>query len=200
MNFFNNLKLALPLVLITTLASSMSLLSLPAPHAENNACAIFKEYPQWYSDAQQAQKKWGVPISTQLAIIQQESHFDADTRPLRSTRHNTTSSPYASSATGYSQALHKTWNHYLADNNKFYGDPRNFADSVDFIGWYVNQVRHALGISANNTRAIYIAYHEGVDGYKSKTYLNKHPWLESVAHKVQRQANLYQSQLNRCVL
>lgn len=185
--------IALPLLSISTIASSMTLDFMPPPQSVTNACAIFKEYPQWLKDTKKAQEKWGIPVSTQLAIMQQESQFKAESRPYVSKDSN----KLASSATGYSQALRKTWNHYLAANNKVYGDPRNFADSADFIGWYAHEAHRDLGISVQNTRALYLAYHEGAGGYKSRGYL-KHPWIQSVANKVDRQARVYQSQLSRC--
>ena len=188
-----NLKLALPLILISTIANSMGLDFMPPPQIDTNACAIFKEYPQWYKDTKKVEEKWGVPVGTQLAIIHQESHFKPESRPMTSK----SSQKYASSARGYSQALHKTWSHYLTANNKFYADPRNFADSVDFIGWYAHEAHRDLGINVANTRALYLAYHEGAGGYKSKGYL-KHPWIQGVANKVHRQAEIYQAQLNRC--
>jgi len=193
MSLFKNLKLALPLIFISTVATSMTLDFMPPPQVPSNACAIFKEYPQWQKDTQEVEKKWGVSVGTQLAIIQQESQFKPESRPMVSKHSN----KVASSATGYSQALRKTWHNYLVATHKFFADPRNFADSADFIGWYAHEAHRDLGISVQNTHALYLAYHEGAGGYKSKSYL-KHPWIQNVAYKVHRQAQVYQSQLSKC--
>ena len=80
--------------------------------------------------------------------------------------------------------------------NKFATRSR-FKDSVDFVGWYNYKTHKQLGISVNNARALYLAYHEGRGGYKRGSYRNK-PWLLTVADKVQRQADRYQVQYEGC--
>ncbi len=43
-------------------AVSVMLLSgcvtLPPPRNVNNICSIFKQYPEWYRDAQDVQRRW----------------------------------------------------------------------------------------------------------------------------------------------
>ena len=53
------------------------------------------------------------------------------------------------------------------------------------------------GIPRSDAYSLYLAYHEGIGGYKRKTYLQK-PWLIQVAHKVKARSQLYQAQLNQC--
>ena len=48
-----------------------------------------------------------------------------------------------------------------------------------------------------NARALYLAYHEGWNGYKKGSYRKK-PWLMSVADKVQRQSDSYKIQYESC--
>ncbi len=197
---YSNLKFALPL--IVTCIMSLNILTFdavatPTSPAEvnSNACAIFKNRPEWFDDAHQVEKKWGIPVSTQLAIIHQESNFKANSRPMAK---RGSGKVYASTAKGYSQALRKTWQFYLHDTNRFAATPTNFGDSVDFIGWYADQAHNHLGINVKNTRAIYLAYHEGIAGYRSQGYL-RHRGIVNIADKVQRQANIYHSQLSDCV-
>ena len=73
----------------------------------------------------------------------------------------------------------------------------NFADGVDFIGWYANQAYIRAGIPRDNAYELYLSYHEGVGGYMRKTYLAK-PWLIQVARKVKARSQLFQAELNHC--
>jgi hypothetical protein len=73
----------------------------------------------------------------------------------------------------------------------------DFADGVDFIGWYANQAAVKAGISRSDAYTLYLAYHEGVGGYQRKTYLQK-TWLMSVARKVKAKSQMYAMQLDSC--
>lgn len=45
---------------------------------------------------------------------------------------------------------------------------------------------------------LYLAYHEGIAGYRSKQWEDKF-WLKRVAKKVEKQQTLYQQQIKSCV-
>src|SRR5512144_2880240 len=75
------------------------------PRNVNNACAIFAQKDGWFSDASKASRRWGVPIPVLLAIIHQESAFQADAQPPRTRILWIIPGPRPSSAYGYSQAL-----------------------------------------------------------------------------------------------
>src|ERR1044071_4459787 len=81
------------------LALSLLLGFSKPPKNTENICRIFKTNPTWYWKAKQTENKWGVPIPVQMAIINQESHFNAEAKAH-------------SSAYGFSQALKKTWASY----------------------------------------------------------------------------------------
>lgn len=154
------------------------------PKNTENICRIFKSNPTWYWKAKQTEHKWGVPVAVQMAIINQESRFNAEAK----------AGP--SSAYGFSQALKRTWASYQHSTGT--NARRNeFAAATDFIGWYVSKTKHYLGISPKNTYALYLAYHEGLGGYKSRSYFRK-PSIMRVAHKVDKKANIYQGQLLVC--
>lgn len=70
-------------------------------------------------------------------------------------------------------------------------------DALDFIGWYNDKTHQQLGISKWDTRALYLAYHEGRGGYKRGSYKKK-PRLKKIADKVKRTADDYGSQLKQC--
>lgn len=167
------------------------------PHQVNNVCYIFKQYPKWYWAAQDTQKRWGVPIAVQMAIIHQESRFQANAKPPR--RHLLGFIPWTrpSSAYGYTQALDATWNEYRNKSGNHRASRKNFHDALDFIGWYASRASKKLHVSTSNAYIIYLAYHEGVGGVMRKTYKRK-VWLMHVAKKVSARSRLYQSQLVRC--
>ena len=132
-----------------------------------------------------------------MAIIKQESSFIADARPERRKLLGFIPWKRVTSARGYAQAVDGTWEMYLNDRGGWFVSRNDFEDSVDFVGWYNYKTHKQLGISVNNARALYLAYHEGRGGYKRGSYRNK-PWLLTVADKVQRQADRYQVQYDGC--
>lgn len=169
-----------------------------APPANiTNGCDIFEDKNGWYRAAVQSSEKWGVPVDVQLAIIYQESRFVDDARPPRERLLWVIPWGRASSAYGYAQAKDTTWDWYIEKSGNRGADRDNFADAVDFIGWYVNTSHRMLGLSKSDTYNQYLAYHEGHGGYKRKTY-NQKPWLIKVAKKVENRAGLYQAQLAQC--
>jgi hypothetical protein len=166
------------------------------PKDQSNVCLIFKQYPKWYWATQDTQKRWGVPISVQMAIIHQESHFRGDAKPPRKKLLWVIPWKRPSSAKGYSQAVDSTWAAYQRDTGKG-GHRSSFDAATDFLGWYCYRAHKKLGIARTNAYALYLAYHEGMGGYSRRSY-NKKPWLLAVAKKVQAQANAYHYQLVRC--
>lgn len=169
----------------------------PPPADINNICRIFKQYPSWYADAKDVERRWKVPIPIQMAIIHQESKFDARNKPPRKKLLWVVPWVRQSTASGYSQALNSTWSLYKRSNGSLMSSRASFTDGVDFIGWYANMAYVKARVPRTDPYLLYLAYHEGIGGYNRKTYLNK-PWLISVAHKVRAKASLYSMQLNSC--
>lgn len=169
----------------------------PPPHNMNNACAIFAQYPSWRSDALNAEKEYGVPIATQLAIIYQESRFNPDNRPPRT--HLLWIIPWFRSTTafGYTQSLDMTWRRFQNATGSYAANRDNFSDATDFIGWYADMTLKRLNHRYLNAKDLYLAYHEGVGGYIRGTYRHKR-WLITVANRVQHRANRYHAQLLHC--
>lgn len=167
------------------------------PRNVDNICAIFNEKDDWYDDAAEARDEWGSPIPVMMAIIYQESRFRADVRPPRRKLLGFIPWFRPSTAYGYSQAKTTTWNEYEDDAGRFGADRDDFADAIDFVGWYNYQSKRRSGIALQNTYALYLAYHEGHGGYNRATYRQK-PWLMAVARKVEARANNYQAQLLGC--
>lgn len=154
------------------------------PKDTTNICRIFQNNPTWYWKAKETENKWGVPVSVQMAIIDQESGFNAEAK-----------NP-GSSAYGFPQALRNTWASYQRSTGT--KQRRNeFAAATDFIGWYIHMSKRHLGISSKNVYALYLAYHEGLGGYKHHSYQGK-PSIVKLAKRVDHKADLYQSQLLAC--
>lgn len=167
------------------------------PRNSDNICATFRENEDWYTDAKQTYLKWGVPIPVQMAIMHQESHFVADAQPPRTWLLGFIPWSRPSSAYGYAQALDGTWEDYLDQAGSFGADRDEFADAVDFIGWYSHLSYRKLGIPKWDAKNLYLAYHEGHTGYQHKSYLHK-LWLQRTANKVAYRARIFQSQLASC--
>lgn len=185
-----------PLIVTLVSLAFVGCVSQP-PRDINNVCSVFRQYPQWYSASLDVQHRWHIPVAVQMAIIHQESKFDARAKPPRTKLLWIIPWKRPSTAYGYSQALDGTWAHYKQKNGGFLSSRNDFSDGVDFIGWYANQAYIKARIPRNDAYALYLAYHEGIGGYQRKTYLQK-SWLINVAHKVNTRAHLYQSQLLSC--
>jgi hypothetical protein len=184
-------------IALLVLLLSVGACTTSPPQDVNNICAIFREKEGWYDDAAGARDAWGSAIPVMMAIIYQESRFQADARPPRTRIFGFIPGPRPSSAYGYSQAKTTAWDEYTAEAGRWGADRDEFADAINFVGWYNQQSLKRSGISPQNTYALYLAYHEGHGGYNRATYLQK-PWLTTVAHKVEARAGSYQAQLVGC--
>lgn len=167
------------------------------PSDVNNVCQIFRQYPKWYTDSLDVQRRWRVPVAVQMAIIHQESKFNGRARPPRTKLLWVIPWKRPSTAYGYSQALNSTWALYKRSQGDIFASRSDFSAGVDFIGWYANEAYKRARIPRTDAYALYLAYHEGIGGYQAQTYLRK-SWLIPVAHKVSARAQIYQEQLNHC--
>ena len=167
------------------------------PSNVNDICAIFEEKDDWYDDAADASEEWGSPIPVMMAIMYQESRFRAKAKPPRKKILGFIPGPRASSAYGYSQAKKSTWKEYKRSAGRYGADRDDFADAIDFVGWYNFKSHKRSGISRRDPYRLYLAYHEGHGGYNRSTYRKK-KWLMDVARKVERKAGTYQQQLLGC--
>jgi len=183
--------------LILSLSFLISACVTPPPRDVNNICHVFKQYPEWYRDVRVIERRWHVPAAVQMAIMHQESKFNAEAKPERQKLLWVIPWTRPSSAYGYTQALDGTWDLYKRSRGKPFASRTNFSDGVDFVGWYANQAHQRAGISLRDPYALYLAYHEGIGGYERKTYRRK-AWLMQVARKVRTRAHIYQAQLKTC--
>lgn len=168
-----------------------------APRNLDNACALVRERPQYYTAMKRTEQRWGVPVAVQMATIHQESKFIGNARTPFRFALGVIPMGRQSSAYGYSQALDGTWEEYQRATGKRSAKRDRIADATDFMGWYMHESQARLGISKYDARNQYLAYHEGRSGYARGSY-NAKGWLVAVADRVQARANLYQQQLASC--
>ncbi|MFP1643724.1 transglycosylase SLT domain-containing protein [Pontitalea aquivivens] len=168
-----------------------------APRNLDNACALVRERPQYYTAMKRTEQRWGVPVAVQMATIHQESKFIGNARTPFRFALGVIPMGRQSSAYGYSQALDGTWDEYRRATGKRSARRDRIADATDFMGWYMHESQARLGISKYDARNQYLAYHEGRSGYARSSY-NTKGWLVAVADRVQARANLYQQQLASC--
>ncbi|MCL7464162.1 lytic transglycosylase [Phaeovulum sp. NW3] len=184
-------------VAIVLLVASCGGGNYSAPRNLDNACALARERPQYYTAMKRTEQRWGVPVAVQMATIHQESKFIGDARTPFRFALGVIPMGRQSSAYGYSQALDGTWEEYQRATGKRSAKRDRIADATDFMGWYMHESQARLGISKYDARNQYLAYHEGRSGYARGSY-NAKGWLVAVADRVQARANLYQQQLASC--
>ena len=167
------------------------------PDQVANACLILEDNRSWWRAIKRTEDRWGVSPGVQLAILKRESSFNGRARPARTRLLGFIPGPRPSDAYGYAQALETTWDWYQEDTGRRRADRDDFSDAVDFIGWYTAMSRELSGISPDDPRSLYLAYHEGHGGYNRGTYRGK-AWLLRAASQVESDARTYDAQIQRC--
>ncbi len=185
-----------PISIIFSVLLLTSCVSSP-PRNAMDVCEIFEDRRSWYKAAKASEARWGAPISVSMAVLYQESSFKARAKPPR--RKLLWVIPWSrpSTAFGYAQALESTWQDYERHSGNRRASRANFGDAIDFVGWYNSNSNRSSGISRNNGRDLYLAYHEGNGGYQQGSYRGKQ-WLLDAAAQVQANASQFESQLAQC--
>lgn len=184
-------------LLLLILVSVLSACTTSPPKNQDNICEIFREKDDWYDDAADSRSNWYSPIPVMMAMMHQESRFQQKAKPPRTKLLGFIPWFRPSSAYGYSQAKTSTWGGYQKSSGNYGADRDDFADAIDFIGWYNQTSRKRCSIDPNDAYHLYLAYHEGHGGYNRRTYKNKQ-WLKDVAKKVSARSRRYTAQLNSC--
>ncbi len=185
----------IPVILSIAIVLVAGCASVPPKHQEN-LCAIFGQYPQWYDAAKESQEKWGTPPHILMAFVKQESAFRHDAKPPRDWF---LFIPLGrkSSAEGYAQVKNEAWEEYENETGGFFKSRSTMEDALDFIGWYNDKSSKDLGLSKWDPKRMYLAYHEGRGGYARGSYKDK-PEVLRIANRVDWQAREYGAQLRRC--
>lgn len=168
-----------------------------APRNLDDACAILAQRPAYGKAMKRTERKWGIPVSVQMAAMYQESKFVGNARTPHRFALGVIPMGRQSSAYGYSQALDGTWEEYQREEGGRRAKRDRIEDATDFMGWYMHNSSERLGISKSDAEAQYLAYHEGRTGFANQSYLGK-PWLVEVASNVAARAVMYDSQLASC--
>ncbi|MFP6829841.1 MAG: hypothetical protein VCC36_12520 [Gammaproteobacteria bacterium] len=166
------------------------------PQSQDNLCAIFDEYPQWYDAAKDSEERWGTPPHILMSFVKHESAFVSDAKPPRGW-FLFIPLPRGSSAEGYAQAQDAAWDEYQDENGGLFKSRSDMEDALDFIGWYNHLSSESLGISKWDPKQMYLAYHEGRGGYARGSY-NSKPEVVQLADRVDWQAREYGAQLLQC--
>lgn len=192
---------AVPAAAYVILATGVVLLfqacaTLP-PRDADDLCAIFAERPAWREATRRSYERWGVPESIQLAFLHQESRFRHRARPGWRKLLGVIPVGRLSSAYGFGQVKDGTWDDYRRGTDQPRASREDFADVVDFVGWYGDVIHRLTGISKRDAYHLYIAYHEGPTGFDRADWREK-DWLRGVARKVAARADLYDAQYATC--
>jgi hypothetical protein len=170
--------------------------TMPPEHT-SNLCSVFQQNKSWYRDARRAQQRHGTPIHVTMAIMEKESAFNAHARTRRTYFLGLIPTGHVTTAYGYAQAKDETWAWYQQQTGHHGASRSDFGDAVDFIAWYVAVAHRELGLSKWDAYSQYLAYHEGLGGYRRRTY-RKQPGLESRAAAVKSLSLQYARQLRSC--
>ncbi len=183
----------LPLVGLLVLAGCAS----APPQDPDNICRIFDERPKWYKAARKAEKRWGLPPNVALAFVHKESSYVADARPPRKKLLGVVPWRRPTSAYGYAQATNEAWSDYLEEAGGWFSDRDDFADALDFIGWYNHRSHRKLRLNKADAYNLYIAYYVGHGGYARGKWRKSGP-ARSYAKVVSARAARYGGQLKSC--
>ncbi len=167
------------------------------PRNLDDACSIAKQRPKYMKAFKATERKWGVPVSVQMATIYQESKYRGDARTPYRFVLGVIPMGRQSSAFGYSQALDGTWDQYRSETGRRSAKRDKMRDASDFIGWYMTKSHEKNDIALSDARNQYLAYHEGHTGFSRGTYKRK-SWLIRVAANVDARAKMYDGQLRTC--
>ena len=164
----------------------------------DDLCALLAGHPDWRAPLQQASVDSGIAEAVLMAIMRHESDFEADARPYKRWLFDLVETEERlSSAYGYAQALDATWAEYQQIRRRPDARRDAFADAVDFMGWYLQRAVRALAIAPNDARELYLAYHQGLTGYREARYEGKRLLLDA-ADRVERSAKKYAAQWQHC--
>jgi len=188
--------------LAISLLLSLSACATPPRHI-NNICAVFDQRTGWFDNWQQAaysaSAKYGIAVPILMATIRKESGFKADARPPRKYMLGLIPWGYASTANGFSQALDGTWDQYRRETGNITARRSDFADAVDFVGWYYAKSAALLNIPRDDIYHLYLAYYVGWNAYQLGGW-QSNPNVQRYARDTAQMAADYAEQLHQCGL
>lgn len=100
------------------------------------------------------QQRWGAPVQVPMAMMYQESSFKHDALPPRYYFLGFIPWGRVSSAYGYAQAKDETWADYKREAGGWGASRDDFADALDFMGWYIQKSQRVNGVSMGRLRPV----------------------------------------------
>jgi hypothetical protein len=167
------------------------------PQQLDDLCGLFAEKAAWRDAAERSRERWGIAPQVSMAILHQESRYRAKARPGWRRALGVIPIGPASSAYGYGQVQDATWQDYRDRTGNRHAQRDDFADVIDFVGWYGDVLARSADIPKDDAFHLYLGYHEGPTGYQRRSFDQK-PWLFGVARKVAERADAYGRQYATC--
>jgi hypothetical protein len=172
-----------------------------APSHINNVCRVFDQkngwFENWRTAAEKSERKYGVPVPVLMATLRKESGFQHNAKPPRTWLLGFIPWKRVSTAYGYSQALDATWAQYQRETGNESADRTDFADAVDFVGWYHAKTAKVFGVAADDAYNLYLAYYFGWGGYERGDW-KENPGLQAYARETEQTARNYATQFKSC--
>ena len=166
------------------------------PSKPDDVCSVLGEKSGWERAVRRAERRWQVEAPIMLAFMHKESSFIHNARPPRK-RFLGIPTRRPSTAFGYAQATDETWADYQRATGHWRADRDDFGDAIDFVGWNIDRAHRTLRIPKHNVRNLYMAYHDGLSGYRSGRW-RSNTWLNGAADRVAATAGRFRDQLGRC--
>lgn len=194
---YRNMKQAIPLAIVSATLVLGGCAATP-PSRPDDVCSVLREKSGWHRATRRAERRWNIDAPIMLAFMHKESSFIHNARPPRK-RFLGIPTRRPSSAFGYAQATDETWSDYQRATGDWRADRDDFGDAIDFVGWYLDRAHRQLNIPRDDARNLYIAYHDGLTGYKNGHW-RKNTWLKGAADRVVTTSGRFRTQLARCSL
>jgi hypothetical protein len=185
------------LPVLVVLALLLGACATAPPVHPGDLCAIFQEKSGWYKAARASQTRWGTSIPVMMSTMYQESRFVSDARPPRRYYLGFIPGGRLSDAYGYPQAKDAAWDNYVSKAGRFGSDRDDFADAIDFIGWYFHGSYQIDGIERDDAYNLYLSYHQGQQAFARHAPVQK-SWA-ATAQQVATRSRQYAQQLKTCV-
>lgn len=177
---------------IFAMACAAVFLSAPPALAQTaDMCTVIARNPDWIPILQTVEETYGVTPGAVLAVIDQESRFNAAARGQGASGAN----PQRNF--GYSQANLRTWNWFLRESGYEGSRSRtDFAASAHFIGWHFLEHVDTINAPVSDTYRHYLVYKQGLGGYRRGAPAAS----QRLARTIERRAATADRQLDGCGL
>ncbi|MDW6026195.1 transglycosylase SLT domain-containing protein [Mesorhizobium sp. BAC0120] len=172
-----------------------------APDHINDICSVFDQrdsfFNNWQTAAERTERKYGITVPVLMATVRKESGFKPHAKPPRTKLLGFIPWKRPSSAYGFSQALDGTWAQYKLESGNWGARRSNFADAVDFVGWYHSKTVDKYGVAPDDAYRLYLAYYMGWGAYGRGDW-KKDAGVQKYARATHEMAQRYAGQLKDC--